>query len=317
LALTLTSLAVLPGVTGTAGAASCLSVGPAGNYSEYTSTGVAEASDTVAGPAAYGGPSNNISGLHVGSGLPPSAVSLVLGAASTVNNSVLVNGSAEYVGTLGGSGDTGTFTSEPSQSSLPVQFGPAQSSLAAAATALDALPATDPSTVGSTVTLTSAGPGTDVFDLTAAQLQAASSVVINAPAGAVVVVDVSGSSLSLSATTVSLAGGVTPTNVIWNMPSGAFTAESYSAVTWYGTIIQSAGYFSMSASHVYGSILTGASTPSFSANTVALDLFNGCSPGTSTPEAPATLLLPVAGLGVGGAFLARRRGRERRRVPRS
>ena len=71
LALTLTSLAVLPGVTGTAGAASCLSVGPAGNYSEYTSTGVAEASDTVAGPAAYGGPSNNISGLHVGSGLPP------------------------------------------------------------------------------------------------------------------------------------------------------------------------------------------------------------------------------------------------------
>lgn len=97
-------------------------------------------------------------------------------------------------------------------------------------------------------------------------------------------------------------------NVIWNMPSGSSTSNSYSAVTWAGTIIQSAGFFSMSASHVDGSILTGATSPSFSANTVSLDLFNGCNPGTGTPEAPFSLLLPVAGVGLlGGAFLYRRR----------
>ena len=284
-------------------------MGPAEYYSEYATNGVSQSSDTVAGAAAYGGPSNSVSGLHVGSALTPSAISLVLGASSTVNNTVLVNGSAQYVGTLsGGSGNSGTFTQESSQSSLPIQFGPAQTSLATAVTSLSALTATDTATGSSALILTSSGTGTDVFDLTATQLQNASSITITAPLGAVVVVKVSGTNLALSGQSVTLAGGVLAANVIWNMPSGSSTSNSYSAVTWAGTIIQSAGFFSMSASHVDGSILTGATSPSFSANTVSLDLFNGCNPGTGTPEAPFSLLLPVAGVGLlGGAFLYRRR----------
>jgi choice-of-anchor A domain-containing protein len=307
------SCAALGLLASPAGAVGCLSVGPAGNYSEYATNGVSQSSDTVAGAAAYGGPSNSVGGLHVGSGLGASAISLVLGASSTVNNTVLVNGSAQYVGTLsGGTGNTGTFTQESSQSSLPIQFGPAQTALANAATSLAALTATDTASGSGTLSLTSSGSGTDVFDIASTQLQNASSIAITAPLGAVVVVNVSGSNLALSGQSVTLGGGVLAANVIWNMPSGSSTSDSYSAVTWSGTIIQSAGFFSMSASHIDGSILTGATSPSFSANTVSLDLFNGCNPGTGTPEVPFSLLLPIAGIGMlGGALLYGRRRQSR------
>ena len=114
-----------------AGAAGCLSVGPAEYYSEYATNGVSQSSDTVAGAAAYGGPSNSVSGLHVGSALTPSAISLVLGASSTVNNTVLP--SMEVLSTWAPSaveaGTPAPSLRNSSQSSLPIQFGPAQTSL--------------------------------------------------------------------------------------------------------------------------------------------------------------------------------------------
>ncbi len=151
-----------------------------------------------------------------------------------------------------------------------------------------------------------------MFSLTESQLHSATTIAISAPAAAVVAINVTGTSaLSLSAQTVTLSGGVTAPDVLWNLPS--VPSSTLSAENWSGTLLQPSGTLTMSSNNVTGSILAGTTSASLSANNVNLGLFAGCiaaGPAPGAPEAPFGILLPVtAAAGVGGAvWLSRRRG---------
>jgi choice-of-anchor A domain-containing protein len=310
---TATGLLLVPQATAEA-ATGCVSLGAAANYSEYVAGTASVSSESIAGSAAYGGPASISASLIASATVPISAITLVIGNSSSLSTSNLANGSGEYVGTLTQSANSGgTLTQEASQSALPIQFATTQSALAAASSTIAGLASTDSATGTTALVLTSAGAGTDVFSLTEAQLHAASTIAITAPASAVIVVNVTGTgALSLSHQTVTLSG-IGATNVIWNLPS--VSSASLSSETLFGTLLQPSGTFAMSTSHLTGSLLSGGATAQLSSNQVNLGQFTGCvsnQPGTGTPEVPMEILIPIAAIGLlggTGLFASRRRRR--------
>jgi choice-of-anchor A domain-containing protein len=306
-------------VPGAAGATNCVPLGAAANYNEYVTGTASESSDTVSGAAAYGGVST-VSAATYGGSLAVPAVALVLGTTGNqvFNTSLSAAGnSADYVGSLTTAGNTPGSFNQVAASSLPINFSTAGTALSSASSTLAGLTATNTTTGSTALLLSSAGTGTDVFSVSTSQLVGAtSSITVNAPAGAVVVINVSGTNLSMTAQNISLGGGVTAADVIWNFAS--FTPSSslsLSVATWFGTVLLPSGFVSLSTSHFNGSVLDGGTDASFSDNTVNNNLFTGCiasGPGTPTPEVPTGILLPLAAVGVmGGGFLIMRRRRNR------
>ena len=271
--------------------------------------------EIVGGSAAYGG-SAMISSSKFGSSHwsyhDRRGATLALGGSTnSVNTTAVTHGRGEYVGSFSGSGNFGMFTHV---TSLPISFPTADSDLAAASSGIAGLGTTSSATGTSALSLSSSWAGADVFTLTEAQLTGASTISIHAPWRAVVVVNVTGGAgLALSNQKVSLSGGVTADDVLWNfpsVPSASFTLES-----WVGTILIPTGTLSMSTNWVFGSVLFGGSTASFYKDVVFVAPFSGCissDPGTGTPEAPAAIALPaVALVAFGGVLIARRRARTR------
>jgi choice-of-anchor A domain-containing protein len=307
-------------LAGAAGAASCVSLGSAANYGEYTTAGSALTNETVQGSAAYGSDSSLYNSTVASvPGPPASQVTLVVGGSlnsAAGYSGTVEHGSVEYVGsytagsilTPGG----GTVTQVPA-SGLPFQFATAQAALTAASGTFSSLASTGTSvTSGSTLTFTGTGTGalTDVFTVTEAAVKAATTLTISAPAGAVVVINVTGTSgLTLKNQTVTLTGGVVASDVVWNFAVGSM---SLSSEKWQGTVMEPNGTMAVTSSTVTGSLLGGA-TGQFTGNTVSQGLFSGCvpsSPGTGTPEAPLTILLPLSAMAIGGLAYALHRRKQ-------
>jgi choice-of-anchor A domain-containing protein len=316
----LTTIGTVASAPGVAGAAACVSLGNAGNYAEYTTTGAALDNETVQGSAAYGSDSSLLNSTIASlAGPPASQDTLVVGGAlnsSPGYTATLDHGSAVYVGAYtAGSISTpggGTVTQVP-VSGLPFQFSTAQSALVAASATFSSFTNTGTTTTGSTVTFTGSGTGasTNVFSLTGTTLKAGTTLDITAPVGAVVVINVTGTAgLALKNQTVTLSGGVVAGNVLWSFDAGALTLTSEK---WQGTVLQPNGTMAVTNSTVTGSLLGGA-TGQFTGNTVDLGLFTGCVPpnlGAATPEAPLTILLPLSAVAIGGLFFALRRRKQR------
>lgn len=199
-----------------AASSSCLSLGSAGSYSEYSTSTALVSDDTTDGGVAYGGQASLTGDSFSTASTSPSQLTLVAGSALSGTSVTLNNGSAVYVGPLTGwISDTGggTVTQVPS-SGLPFQFSGAGSTLQSASTTLGGLSTTGTIAKTSTklaLTGTTTGTQTNVFDVNASggAVSTITSVVINAPLNAVVVVNLQASTLSLSHVTVTLEGGIT------------------------------------------------------------------------------------------------------------
>ncbi len=282
-------------------------------YGEYAAGSSSVMGETVDGAAAYGGDatvSTSMVGASPASVTAPGGVTMDLGGSTNaVSPTTLAHGHGEYVGSFSGTGSDGTFTHV---ASLPISFPAADSDLAAASSTFAALGVTNRATGTSVLNLSSSYAGLDVFSLNEQQLGAASTISVHAPAGAVVVVNVSGAAaLSLSTQTVTLHGGVAADNVLWNFPR--VRSASFSLETWVGTILQPFGTLSMRTNTVLGSVLFGGRSAWFWRDWVHLALFRchwWTGPGDPAPEAPVALMLPASGvLLFGGVLLARRRRR--------
>jgi choice-of-anchor A domain-containing protein len=290
-----------------------MSLGAPFLYGEYAAGSSSLIGETVDGAAAYGGDATvttSMVGASPASVAAPGGVTLDLGGSTnSVSPTTLAHGHGEYVGSFSGMGNPGPFTHV---TSLPISFPDADSDLAAASSNFAALGVTNRATGTSILNLTSWYPGLDVFDLTEGQLTAASSISVQAPAGAVVVINVGGvAPLSLSAQTLTLSGGVTADKVIWNFPS--VRSASFSLETWVGTILQPFGTLSMNTNTVMGSVLFGGRSARFFRDWVRLALFH-ChwpgGPGDPAPEVPVALMLPGSALVLfGGVLLVKRRRR--------
>ena len=288
-----------------------MSLGTPFLYGEYAAGSSSLIGETVDGAAAYGGDATvttSMVGASPASVAAPGGVTMDLGGSTnSVSPTALAHGHGEYVGSFSGMGNPGPFTHV---TSLPISFPDADSDLAAASSNFAALGVTNRATGTSTLNLTSWYPGLDVFDLTEGQLTAASNISVQAPAGAVVVINVGGvAPLSLSAQTVTLSGGVTADKVIWNLPSVG--SASFSLETWVGTILQPFGTLSMNTNTVMGSVLFGGRSARFYRDWVRLALFH-CQwpggPGDPAPEVPVALMLPGSALVLfGGVLLVKRR----------
>jgi choice-of-anchor A domain-containing protein len=241
----------------------------------------------------------------------------VAGGALSGTNVTLHNGSAIYVGPLTGSlNDTGGGTvTQVSSSALPFQFSAAGSSLGSASTTLGGLSTTGTVAKASPVlTLTGTGTGasTNVFDVNASGsgVSTITSVVIDVPLGGVAVVNLQASTLSLSHVTVTLEGGITADDVLFNLPTATSVTLDHDTIS--GTVI--APIASVTTNHL---VVTGGGVlvdvANFANDNITGPLFAGCvplGPGTSTPEVPQSIMLPAAGVaifGAAGLFTSRRR----------
>ncbi len=310
-----------------AATASCTSLGPAGSYSEYAGnitapSGDVITSDSTDGSVAYGSLTTLSGDSFATAAVPSSQYTLVGGAGLSIGASpvTLNNGSAIY-GLLSGSidyagGGSGTVISGTTP--LPFQFSAANSTLVAASNSLASFVQTPDATktkFGLTLTLTATDTGgnTNVFVTAASDWSGITNVVINAPSGAVVLVNLNAATVSLQGVTITVAGGINADDVLFNLPTA--TSITLKNDTIPGTIL--APNASVTASHLdvtAGGILVNVAN--FLNDTITGPLFAGCipagGPGAATPEAPNTLLLPLAGVTAGGGVLAWRRRRHRR-----
>lgn len=294
----------------------CLSLGNPGAYSEYSTSTALVSDDTTDAGVAYGGQATLTGDSFATASTPSTQITLIAGAALSATSVTLNNGSAEYVGPLTGSitdAGGGTNTQVPA-SGLPFQFSSAGTNLSAVSATLGGF-STNGTIVktASTITLTGTGTGTatNVFDATAPG-SGVSSVVINAPVGAVVLVNIAAASLDLNKLTVTLQGGVTANDVLFNLPTSVSVTLTKDTIE--GTILAPGA--SVTTNHLVlngGGILVNVAN--FTNDNITGPLFTGCvpsgGPGTSVPESPSILFLPLAGVGVLGAGLVWRQRRRR------
>jgi choice-of-anchor A domain-containing protein len=308
-------LTLLPGVASASGS-SCIPLGSAANYGEYGDGSNSVDGETVGAGVAYtASTSLDNSTFATAAGPTATQITMVLGTSgdSITDPVTLQNGSADYVGSLSG----GTITTSQSGASAnsvttsPLNFSAADAALTSASSQFDSL--TTSGTIAGTTTLTLTGTltGTNVFNVTTTALKAATSVAISVPSGASVLVNVTGSSYSGSKQSVTLTGAA-PADVLWNFEGGSVSLSKEAA--WQGSVLVSDGALTVENSTVSGSLFDFGSAFLFE-NTVNSDLFTGCissQPATGTPEAPLSVLLPAAGLLMGGtAFATQRRRRTR------
>ena len=318
-------LALVPaGVAGAAGG-SCVSLGPAGSYSEYAGDVTAPGGDLVTsdstdGSVAYGSLTTLSGDTFATAAVPAGQDTLVGNAALDVGASPVTvdHGSAIY-GSLSGSisypgGGSGSMVS--GSNPLPFSFATATSTLGGASNTLGSFVQTPDATkskTGSTLTLTGTDTGgnTNVFVTAASDWAGISTIVINAPAGAVVLINLDAATVSLSGVTETVTGGISPDDVLVNLPTT--TSLTIKNDTLVGTIL------APDASVTSKNILLGGggilvSVANLLNDTITGPLFAGCipagGPGAATPEVPTPLLLPLAAVVVGGGVLVWRRRRD-------
>jgi choice-of-anchor A domain-containing protein len=313
------ALGVVPASATGASVGSCVSFGSAGSYSEYSTSTALVSDDTTDGSVAYGGQASLTGDSFATASVPAIQQTFVAGGAVSGTSVTLNNGSAIYVGPLTSSiTDSGGTVTQVSPSALPFQFSSAGSFLASASTTLGGLSTSGTIVkVSGVLTLTGNGTGasTNVFDVNASGsgVSGVSSVVIDVPSGGVAVVNLQASTLSLSQVTVTLKGGVTADDVVFNLPTATSLTLDHDTLS--GTVL--APMASVTTSHLVvagGGVLVDLAN--FANDTITGPLFAGCvpiGPDASTPEVPKEIMLPAAGVavfGAAGALASRRRHRK-------
>jgi hypothetical protein len=309
----ITSLTGIALSSGTAGAATgCLSLPVAFNYGEYTGGAASLSAENVLGNGAYGGSVSvkATSTVASASGPAPATDTLVAGGPIDVQIGTLnvPNGSVISGAAVVGSVDVTSGTISQNQTTLPVAFPTVTPTVTSTAGNIAAFTATgSPGISGTTIAFAGTGTGTSIFSIPATTLGTATAVDITDTAGGTVIINVTGTAaIALSGITVNVSG-ISGATVLWNLAAPLTLATS----TWQGTILDTKAV-TLTSNTVTGSVISSAAG-TFTGDTVNQALFSGCAsngPGTGTPEAPLTLLLPLAAVAVGGGYLVVRRRRQ-------
>jgi choice-of-anchor A domain-containing protein len=243
-------------------ALSCTPLGMAANYNLFILNNLNTTSMTIGGAVAVGQDGSftsfSISGdIVVGRDASGSKGSvggkLIYGRADNTNKSSFVVRGGRQQGT-------------------PINFAAEAQSLTLVADSYAALAANGTVTNSNgTLRLTGTVAGRNVFSVTSAQIGAAKSIVVSVPAGASVVINISGTSVSIRNLSISLNGATAP-KVLWNAPRA--TTATISSVTVKGSLLMPRAALSASSGNFEGIVI---------ANTYA-----GTSAGTSSTYAPCS-----------------------------
>lgn len=271
--------------------------------------------------------------LYSGGNLTTSGTNATVGGLVVNGNfntsSITLNGNAYVSGTFtsssaGGSGTVyaGTYSGPGYQSHgaynagsapsvpTPINFTTAATSLDQLTTQLGALTANG--TVNATsnsLTLTGSDANQNVFNITAAQLNAAvasgaAGITINAPSSSTVIINVSGTTISALSSQITL-DNVAGTNVLWNFSNA--TAFNTTNFAWWGSVLAPYATFTGSSGQFNGQLIASVVTGSTEFHDDAM--FAGTITTTATPE-PSTWASALGGcVLIGLGLAARRRGK--------
>ena len=248
----------------------------------------------VGGNAAYSNPTIH-GGFSAGGNLTLSNWGTVTGP--IVTGGTFTNATGPYA-SYGSSVSHGSVAS-------PIDFSAEATALRSISTSLGGTAGTTVSPVYGTLTFTG-GAGVDVFHVLASDLSKATGLVINAPSGATVIIDVDGTSASIQNAGFSLHGGIGADHVLYNF-DGA-TSLSLSGVGVEGTILAPWASVAFNNGAVNGSLialnLTGSGeTHIFDGGSGPSTLFDGTLPLTSLNVTPVPEPASLALMAVGGVAL--------------
>ena len=319
--------------------ASASLLGTAGQYGEFILGNSTRVNVDAQGKVAVGG-NANFTNFTVASQQPTNTTNLVVGgtlnaSSATVKGHIVTGGNATYItptvngnfssnGSLSfGSGGTvngdvrygttfnqngatisGTITG-PVATPVPVNFAAEGAYLTALSAAQ--VNALDPSpTFNFSQLFINGGPGANYFNVTGAQVAAATGGFnINAPAGATVVLNVSGSGFTIPNTGFNLSGGISVDHLLWNFyEATAFTIQGSAR----GTFLAPLAAVSTTFGGFNGNLIAGSLTGSIETHTMndggGVPTFFDGELRPSVPEPASAGMLLVAA--IGGASLLRR-----------
>lgn len=249
-------------------------LGVAANYNLFATSGSVDQtsidqfnSDTE-GPVAAA-ENITLSGFSIGASLPTNYSGVALVAGGNLNlYSGYVNGIAVYGGTNGNTvtlvgsssaGSSNDVTGGPLSpiQGTPINFSTADSTLLASSTAYASETTNGTITVtGGTITLQgNSTSGTDVFNVTQAQLVSATVLNIDADPNATVIINVSGTSPTLNSYDITI-NGTSEQNVLYNFYQA--TTLTASAVNIPGTVLAPLAAFSFNNGQANGNVVVAS-----------------------------------------------------------
>ena len=183
-----------------------LDLSAAQGYNLLTSGNAGLSNSDTEGAVAIGG-SATLNGYSIGGSagiVTPSTPALIVGGTLTAGSANVYEGSIDVGGAYSGpaglnSASGSTLHANLGAGGIPFNFSNAFSTLDSNSLLYGSQAANGASSLQwSTLTLTGSNASLDIFDITAAMLQSASTITINAPTSAQVLINVSGASATLS-----------------------------------------------------------------------------------------------------------------------
>ncbi len=285
---------------------SCAMADTISYYNLYVLDDMTTSNSSVDGAVAVGGTAN-LTSYSIGYLLSSSDTNLVVGGDLIVNGGS-VNGTTVVGGTPSISGGWTSTTLAPSGTPLPVDFAAENTRLTSLSSLIAAQPVSGPPSVSfSTLTLTAAGSGISVFNVDQATLSSVTSFHIVAPSGATVLVNLGGTNPTMSSMGMSLTGGITESNVLYNFHEA--TTLNMQGIGLLGSLLAPNANYLGTSGIVLGQVVVKDFNGASSSMAIANDPFTGDLP-TAVPE-PATWIFLMSGL---AAVVGSKR---RQRVPRT
>lgn len=292
------------------GSAAALADAPT-DYNLFVLHDMAVSSGDTEGRVAVGG-NATLTSYSIGNSVSSATTNFVVGGNLNAGSGT-AKGSTIVAGTVTGSvGPANPFTTNllPSGTAVPVDFTAAASYLTQRSLELSAFAGAGTASLSySTLTLTGAASGPSVFNLTAAQLASTSTLVINLTPGTTALINVSGASSVFQYAGTSIIGG-TASDVLWNFYDA--TSLTIQGINMIGSVLAPKASFSSSGGQLHGTLIVDSFHGGQWGGSMELHndgRYTGglLTPTTPVPE-PASWAMMIAGFGLIGGALRRRRG---------
>ncbi|HVU34701.1 MAG TPA: choice-of-anchor A family protein [Opitutaceae bacterium] len=243
----------------------------------------------------------------------PTDASLVVGGNLTAGNGQVYNGSIYVGGTYSGPGYSlnsaaGSVTQAGLGLGVPFDFAGARTALTAKSESYGAEASTGTSLLQwSTLTLTGSNTDLNVFNISAADLAAASTLTIDVAANSHVLINISGSSATFS--NKGIDGTFAATNTLFNFYQA--TSLNMSGIGVEGSILAPHADVSFLSGQMNGQLIANSfSGASWGVGELHNYPFNNQPPTSSVPDAGSSLTLVLTALGMIALFARRGAGRK-------